>query len=122
MIDPARDIQEVRNAISAYDALSRWDPSHRQHLLEAHGVLMAGLIDAPDRFRSGGVGISQGLPITRCEISSEDSIGSLSVERTRLLFAQNLHPPPLDARRDETRQTPTSQRKRAPSRAHGSFG
>jgi Fic family protein len=45
VIGPARDIQEVRNAIAAYDALPRWDPSNPQHLLEAHGLLMAGLVD-----------------------------------------------------------------------------
>jgi len=60
VIGPARDIQEVRNAITAYDALPRWDPSNPQHLLEAHRLLMAGLIDAPGRFRSGGVGIYRG--------------------------------------------------------------
>jgi len=60
VIAPARDIQEVHNAIAAYDALPRWDPSNPQHLLGAHGLLMAGLIDAPGRFRSGGVGIYRG--------------------------------------------------------------
>ena len=60
VIGRARDIQEVRNAITAYDALPRWDPSNPQHLLEAHGLLMAGLIDAPGRFRRGGVGIYRG--------------------------------------------------------------
>ena len=40
VIGPARDIQEVRNAIAAYDALPRWDPSNPQHLLEAiHAAL-----------------------------------------------------------------------------------
>jgi Fic family protein len=60
VMGPARDIQEVRNAIAAYDALPRWDPANREHLLEAHGLLMAGLIDTPGRFRSGGVGIYRG--------------------------------------------------------------
>jgi Fic family protein len=60
VIGPARDIQEVRNAIAAYEALARWNPTDRAHLLEAHGLLMAGLIDAPGRFRSGGVGIYRG--------------------------------------------------------------
>ena len=60
VIGPARDIQEVRNAIAAYDALPRWHPANRDHLLEAHGALMAGLIDAPGRFRNGGVGIYRG--------------------------------------------------------------
>ncbi len=60
VIGPARDIQEVRNAIAACDALPRFDSSNPQHLLEAHGLLMAGLIDAPGRFRNGGVGIYRG--------------------------------------------------------------
>jgi Fic family protein len=60
VLGPARDIQEVRNAIAAYDALPRWNPANPQHLLQAHGLLMAGLIDAPGRFRSGGVGIDRG--------------------------------------------------------------
>lgn len=60
VVGPARDIQEVRNAIAAYEALARWNPTDRAHLLEAHGLLMAGLIDAPGRFRSGGVGIYRG--------------------------------------------------------------
>ena len=60
VIGPARDIQEVRNAITAYEMLPRWEAANRQHLLEAHGLLMAGLIDVPGRFRSGGVGIYRG--------------------------------------------------------------
>ncbi|MCE2839416.1 MAG: hypothetical protein LW834_21110, partial [Cyanobium sp. 49614_E6] len=60
VLGPARDIQEVRNAIAAYDALPRWDPANHEHLLAAHGLLMAGLIDAPGRFRRGGVGIYRG--------------------------------------------------------------
>ena len=60
VLGPARDIQEVRNAITAYDALPRLDPSNPQHLLEAHGLLLAGLIDTPGRFRSGGVEIYRG--------------------------------------------------------------
>lgn len=60
VVGPARDIQEVRNAIAAYEALHRWEPTSRDHLLEAHGLLMAGLIEAPGRFRSGGVGIYRG--------------------------------------------------------------
>ncbi len=60
VIGPARDIQEVRNAITAYEALPRWDPAKAEHLLEAHGLLMAGLVEAPGRFRRGGVGIYRG--------------------------------------------------------------
>jgi len=45
---------------SARNAMPSWDPANPQHLLEAHGLLMAGLIDGPGCFRSGGVGIYRG--------------------------------------------------------------
>jgi hypothetical protein len=60
VLGPARDIQEVRNAISAYEALPRWNPCNQKHLLEAHGLLMAGLMERPGRFRTGGAGIYRG--------------------------------------------------------------
>ncbi len=63
VIGPPRDIQEVRNAIAAYEALPRWSPSDSRHLLEAHGLLMAGLIEHPGRFRRGGVGIYRGADL-----------------------------------------------------------
>ena len=55
-----REIQEVRNAFGAYDQLDHWNPTNRDDLLAAHGILMAGLVDRPGEFRSGGVGIYQG--------------------------------------------------------------
>lgn len=55
-----REIQEVRNAFAAYDCLERWDPASRDDLLEAHGLLMAGLVDRPGAFRRGGVGVFSG--------------------------------------------------------------
>ncbi len=63
VIGPLRDIQEVRNAIAAYEALPRWTPSSQRHLLEAHGLLMAGLIEHPGRFRRAGVGIYRGADL-----------------------------------------------------------
>lgn len=70
VIGPARDIQEVRNAIATYDALPRWDSSNPQHLLEAHGLLMAGLIDAR-LTGSGPGGRSAGLA-GRHQLASPD--------------------------------------------------
>jgi len=58
-----REIQEVRNAFVAYERMAEWSPHSRAHLLAAHGVLMAGLVDDPGRFRSGGVGIQRGEEI-----------------------------------------------------------
>lgn len=55
-----REIQEVRNAFSAYDKLDSWDPSSKKDLLDAHGLMTAGLIDDAGTYRSGNVGIYQG--------------------------------------------------------------
>lgn len=52
-----REVQEVRNAFVAYEGLLRWQPAQRAHLLEAHRLLMTGLIDTPGRWRGSGVGI-----------------------------------------------------------------
>lgn len=55
-----REIQEVRNAFAAYEAMLGWQPSSLQHLLAAHRVLMHGLVDHPGNWRTGGVGIYRG--------------------------------------------------------------
>ncbi|MGL6212502.1 Fic family protein [Billgrantia desiderata] len=55
-----REIQEVRNAFSAYEAMPGWTPESVPDLLEAHGLLMQGLVDDAGCFRTGGVGIYKG--------------------------------------------------------------
>ncbi|KAF2393860.1 hypothetical protein FX983_01830 [Pseudomonas frederiksbergensis] len=51
-----REIQEVRNAFTAYEAMPEWKPGSRADLLRAHELLMHGLIDDCGRFRQAGVG------------------------------------------------------------------
>jgi len=55
-----RELQEVRNAFAAYERLSQWCPTSKADLLQAHALLMAGLVDDPGRFRAGGAGIRRG--------------------------------------------------------------
>lgn len=55
-----REIQEVRNAFAAYDAMPGWRPSAPSDLLTAHGLLMHGLIDDAGHYRRAGVGIYRG--------------------------------------------------------------
>ncbi|WP_455229850.1 Fic family protein [Geopseudomonas aromaticivorans] len=55
-----REIQEVRNAFAAYEAMPGWRPASRADLLTAHGLLLQGLIDDAGQFRRGGVGIYRG--------------------------------------------------------------
>lgn len=43
VLAPEKDIQEVRNAIVAYEHLSGWKPWERHDLLYAHRLLMTGM-------------------------------------------------------------------------------
>jgi Fic family protein len=63
VLAPMKEIQEVKNAILAYDNLFSWQPHIVADLLAAHEILMAGLLDAPGRFRTGGVGIMKGKDV-----------------------------------------------------------
>ena len=60
VIAPPKEIQEVRNAIKAYEQFQQWHPAHELDLLQAHQVLMTGLIDEVGQFRQGGVGVMSG--------------------------------------------------------------
>jgi Fic family protein len=55
-----REIQEVKNAIETYNNFENWDPYKVNDLLEAHQMLMKGLIDEAGKFRSSGVGVFSG--------------------------------------------------------------
>ena len=60
---PIREIQEVKNAIAAYDLYSSLNPYSLDDLLKAHGIMMVALIDAPGRFRTSGVGVFAGTQV-----------------------------------------------------------
>lgn len=60
VLAPAKDIQEVRNAIQAYEHLNIWQASRLKDLLSAHRLLMKGLVDDPGHLRRGDVGIYRG--------------------------------------------------------------
>jgi len=60
IIAPPREIQEARNALVVYEQLDQWQASNEQHLLDAHRLLMKGLIDEVGVYRHKGVGVMQG--------------------------------------------------------------
>ncbi len=55
-----KEIQEVRNAFAAYEALEQLHPHHIDDLLAAHALLLHGLIDDAGHWRSKGAGIYRG--------------------------------------------------------------
>jgi len=60
IIAPPKEVQEVRNALKAYEEIHNWCPEHEHHLLQAHQTLMTGLIDEVGQYRHGGVGVMSG--------------------------------------------------------------
>jgi Fic family protein len=60
VLAPPRDIAEAHNAIAAYDQLANFSPFREADLLQAHRLLMSGLLPDAGRYRTGGVGVMQG--------------------------------------------------------------
>ena len=54
VIAPPREVQEVKNALAAYDRFDSWKPEVEKDLLEAHRLQMSGLIDEAGVYRHGG--------------------------------------------------------------------
>lgn len=57
VVAPPREVQEVRNAIKAYDEYPNWNPASKTDLLKAHEIMTTGLLDMPGQYRTGGVGV-----------------------------------------------------------------
>lgn len=64
VIGPIKDVSEVINAIKVYNNLNSYNPHSQTSFLDAHKVLMEGLIDSPGKYRTKGVGIVTGDKIT----------------------------------------------------------
>lgn len=60
VIAPPREVQEVKNALAVYDRFDQYNPLRESDLLQAHALLMTGLMDETGRYRSGGVGVMSG--------------------------------------------------------------
>jgi Fic family protein len=57
VVAPPREIQEVKNAVAAYDLYPNLDPFSIDDMLKAHKVMMAALVDGAGTWRRGGVGV-----------------------------------------------------------------
>jgi Fic family protein len=88
---PPREIQEVRNAIAAYDRFEQWHPHVEGELLEAHRILMAGLLDEAGAYRRGGVGVlSRGRVIHMAPPA--DRVPTLMHDLLQWLHTTDQHP------------------------------
>lgn len=64
IVGSKKEIQEVQNAIQAYDRLDQFKPHSMRDFLKAHSVLMKGLVNNPGKFRHSQVGIKNGIKLT----------------------------------------------------------
>lgn len=91
VVAPPREVQEVRNAIAAYDRFDQWHPESEADLLEAHRVLMSGLIDEAGRYRRGGVGVMAGQDVIHVAPPAE-RVPNLMSDLLRWLDTSDAHP------------------------------
>ncbi|MDO5695845.1 MAG: Fic family protein [Eubacteriales bacterium] len=56
-MDVSKDIMAAQNACDAYDRLYQYKPTSERDLLQAHDIMMDGLIVEAGRYRSGNVGV-----------------------------------------------------------------
>ncbi|OEF27730.1 Fic family protein [Vibrio rumoiensis] len=55
-----KEIQEVHNALETYAQMPKWSKGQANDLLNAHRLLMKGLLNDAGQWRSGGAGIYRG--------------------------------------------------------------
>ena len=64
VIGDKKDIREVLNAIEVYDRMERFAPFSQKDLLQAHKIMMVGLIETAGMWRQGNVGIMKGNAVS----------------------------------------------------------
>jgi len=91
VIAPPREVLEVRNALAAYEHFSAWQPELEADLLDAHRVLMIGLIDEAGRYRCGGVGVMAGAQVIHMAPQAE-RVPMLMADLLAWLASTQVHP------------------------------
>lgn len=91
VIAPPREVQEVKNALAAYDRFATWKPEVEKDLLEAHRILMSGLVDGAGRYRHGGVGVMANGQVIHLAPPA-DRVPHLMADLFGWLAATDVHP------------------------------
>lgn len=86
-----KDIQEVNNALKAYDCLDAWMPDSPADLLQAHTTMLNDLLDDPGQYRSGFVRVKQGESIVYIAPPAH-KVNKLISELFKFIDKLELHP------------------------------
>ena len=60
VVGPQHEIDEVKGAHAAYEAIESFNPYSMDDLLKAHGLMTKGLVDRPGKFRNCNAGVIDG--------------------------------------------------------------
>ena len=63
VVGPEKDIKEVLNALDVYKQLKNYQYASEKDFLNAHKMLMTGLVATPGKYRTKGVGIVKGSKV-----------------------------------------------------------
>lgn len=63
VVAPPREVQEVKNALAVYERFATFHAFNEADLLQAHQLLMLGLMNETGQYRSGGVGVMSGKQV-----------------------------------------------------------
>ena len=98
VLGPAKDIQEVSNAIEVYNQLNNFNPYNEKSFFQAHKILMQGLTKDAGKYRTGGVGIVKGSqvahlapPATNVPFLMKDLFKYLKTDETMLIKSCVFH-------------------------------
>ena len=91
IIAAPRDVQEVRNAMEAYEGIDVWKAGSQIDLLAAHAIMMKALIDDPGQYRSGSVGIRKGQSVVHIAPPAH-MVNPLMSELFRFIDKLETHP------------------------------
>lgn len=85
------EIQEVNNAVQAYDLLLSLDSTSEKDLLRAHKLMMSDLVSQNGKYRTGGVGIFDGSEVVHIAPPAE-RVPSLMADLFDWLKNSDVHP------------------------------
>ncbi|MEE0351823.1 MAG: Fic family protein [Treponema sp.] len=85
------EIQEVKNAVQAYDLLLELNPYEEKDLLRAHQLMMAELVEHSGKYRNGGVGIFDGKEVVHLAPPA-DRVPFLMADLFEWLRKSSVHP------------------------------
>ena len=91
VLAPPREILEVRNALAGYEQLASWQQESEADLLNAHKMLMEGLLEDAGQYRSGGVGVMAGTEVIHLAPPAS-RVPLLMTDLLQWLGTTDLHP------------------------------